>query len=174
MRVGEADSFYWLPALLVAQGVAGGFDTLLNHEIIERLPHRPAARTETALHAMREAIYGALFLGFAWLAWHGAFAALIGALLVAEVAVTAIDEVVENRIRVLPHNERAVHVFLLVNFGAILALMAPLLLDWYSLPTELAPAHHGWTTWALTALGIASAAWSVRDLVAWRRLKSNP
>ena len=172
--MGEADSFYWLPALLVAQGVVGGLDTLVNHELIDRLPHRPGTRTETALHAAREAIYGLLFLGFAWFAWHGAFAAVIGALLVAEAAVTAVDEVVENRVRVLPHNERALHVFLLVNFGAILALMVPLLLDWGSLPTELAPAHHGWTTWALTALGLASAAWSVRDLLAWRRLKSKP
>ena len=172
--MGEADSFYWLPALLVAQGVVGGLDTLVNHEFIDGLPQRPMARTETGLHGVREAIYGALFLGFAWFAWHGALAALIGALLVAEAAVTAIDEVVENRIRVIPHNERAMHVFLLVNFGAILALMAPLLLEWGSLPTELSPAHHGWTTWALTALGIASALWAVRDLVAWRRLESTP
>ena len=172
--MGEADAFYWLPALLVAQGVAGGLDTLVNHEFIAGLPHRRAWRTETGLHALREAIYGVLFLGFAWLAWHGAFAAVIAALLVAELAVTAADEVVENRLRVLPHNERALHVFLLVNFGAILALMAPMLLDWGSLPTGLAPAHHGWTSWALTALGLASAAWAVRDFVAWRRLESAP
>ena len=170
--MGEADSFYWLPVLLVAQGVVGGLDTLVNHEFIDGLPNRRAWRTETGLHAVREAIYGVLFVGFAWLAWHGAFAAFIAALLVAELAVTATDEVVENRIRVLPHNERALHVFLLINFGAILALMAPLLLDWWSLPTALGPAHHGWTSWALTFLGLASAAWAMRDLAAWRRLKS--
>jgi len=166
----EADTFDWLPALLVLQGVMGALDTLVNHEFLEGLPHRRAARQELGLHVVREAVYGALFLGFAWFAWLGAFAVVIGALLVAEVAVTVSDELVENRIRVLPQNERALHVFLTLNFGAIIALFVPALLDWWANPTELASAHHGWMTWALSLLGIASAAWSVRDLLAFRRL----
>jgi uncharacterized protein len=166
----EADTFDWLPALLVLQGVMGALDTLVNHEFLEGLPHRPAARREVGLHAVREAVYGALFLGFAWFAWLGAFAVVIGALLIAEVAVTVSDELAENRIRVLPQDERALHVFLTLNFGAIIALFVPALLDWWANPTELAPAHHGWMSWALSLLGIASAAWSVRDLLAFRRL----
>jgi hypothetical protein len=168
--LGEADSFDWLPALLVLQGVMGAIDTLVNHEVLEALPRRPEARGEIGLHAMREAVYSALFLGFAWFAWQGAFAAAIGALLAAEVAVTVSDELVENRIRVLPQNERALHVFLTLNFGAIIALFVPVLLDWAANPTELAPAHHGWMTWALSLLGLASAAWSIRDVLAFRRL----
>ena len=167
----EADSFDWLPALLVLQGVMGAIDTVLNHEFLEGLPHRPAARREVGLHAVREAVYGVLFLGFAWFAWLGVFAVVIGALLIAEVAVTVSDELLENRIRVLPQNERALHVFLTLNFGAIIALFVPALLDWWANPTELAPAHHGWMTWALSLLGIASAAWSVRDFMAFRRLQ---
>jgi hypothetical protein len=166
----EADSFDWLPALLVLQGVMGAIDTLVNHEFLEDLPHRRAARAEVGVHAVREAVYGALFLGFAWFAWLGAFAVVIAALLIAEVAVTVSDELVENRTRVLPQNERALHVLLTLNFGAIIALFVPALLDWGSNPTELAPAHHGWMTWALSVLGIASAAWSIRDLRAFRRL----
>jgi uncharacterized protein len=169
--VSEADSFDWLPALLVLQGAMGAMDTLLNHEFLEGLPHRRTARDEIGLHAMREAVYAALFLGFAWFAWLGAFALVIGALLIAEIAVTVSDELVENRLRVLPQNERALHIFLTLNFGAIIALLVPALLDWGANPTELAPAHHGWMTWALTLFGAASAAWSVRDLVAFRRLK---
>jgi uncharacterized protein len=168
--LGEADTFDWLPALLALQGVMGAIDTLVNHELLEALPQRREARREIGLHAMREAVYGALFLGFAWFAWQGAFAAVIGALLAAEVAVTVSDELVENRIRVLPQNERALHVFLTLNFGAIIALFVPLLLDWRAHPNELAPAHHGWMSWALSLLGLASAAWSVRDLLAFRRL----
>jgi uncharacterized protein len=169
--VTEADTFQWLPALLVLQGVIGAIDTLVNHEFLEALPHRRAARAELALHAVREAVYAALFLGFAWFAWLGTFAVVIGALLAAEVAVTVSDELVENRIRVLPQNERALHIFLTLNFGAIIALLVPLLLDWGANPTELAPAHHGWMSWALTLFGTTSAAWSVRDLIASRRLK---
>jgi uncharacterized protein len=168
--VNEADSIDWLPALLVLQGVLGAIDTIVNHELLEALPQRRAARSEVGLHAVREAIYAALFLGFAWFAWLGAFAVVIAALLIAEVAVTVSDELVENRIRVLPQNERALHIFLTLNFGAIIALFVPALLDWGANPTQLAPAHHGWMSWALSLLGIASAAWSIRDLLAFRRL----
>jgi hypothetical protein len=172
--VTEADTFEWLPALLVLQGLLGAIDTLVNHELIERLPHRREARGELALHAAREAVYATLFLGLGWLAWQGAFAAVIGALLAAEVAITLTDEQVENRIRVLPQNERALHVLLTLNFGAIIALSAPMLLDWGANPTELAPAHHGWMSWALTLFGVSSAAWSVRDAAASHRLKLEP
>jgi hypothetical protein len=168
--VGEADSFDWLPALLVLQGVMGALDTLVNHEHLEKLPQRRPARAEVGLHAVREAIYGALLLGLAWFAWQGAFAAVIAALLAAKVLVTVSDEYIENRIRVLPQNERVLHVLLTLNFGAIIALLVPVLLDWAANPTELAPAHHGWMSWALSLLGVASAAWSVRDLMAFRRL----
>jgi uncharacterized protein len=168
--VTEADTFQWLPALLALQGVLGAIDTLVNHEWLEALPHRRAARAELGLHALREAVYAALFLGFAWFAWLGTFAAVIGALLIAEVAVTVGDELAENRIRVLPQNERALHVLLTLNFGALIALLVPVLLDWGANPTELAPAHHGWPSWALTLFGTASAAWSIRDLLAFRRL----
>jgi hypothetical protein len=168
----EADSFDWLPALLVLQGLLGAIDTLLNHERIEKLPQRREARTELALHSAREAVYAALFLGFAWLAWLGAFAFVIPVLLAAEVAITLTDELVENRTRVLPQNERALHVLLTLNFGAIIALMISLLVEWGANATELAPAHHGWMSWALTLFGVSSAAWSVRDLIARRRLQT--
>jgi hypothetical protein len=170
--VSEGDGFDWLPALLVLQGVMGALDTIVNHEILQALPRRREARGELALHCGREAVYAALFVGLGWFLWQGAFAFVIGALLVAEVAITVNDELVENRIRVLPQNERALHIFLTLNFGALVALFVPVLLDWGANPTELAPAHHGWMTWALSLLGAASAAWSVRDLVACRNLKS--
>jgi hypothetical protein len=157
--------------LLLAQGVMGGVDTLLNHELIERLPYRLQARREIGLHAIREAIYGALFCGLAWQAWHGALALAIAALLAAEVIVTASDELVENHTRVLPNNERVLHVFLTLNLGVIIALMVPTLWVWASQPTALVASDKGWVSWALTALGLASAAWSLRDLFAWRRLR---
>jgi uncharacterized membrane protein YqjE len=169
--VTEGDGFDWLAALLVLQGVMGALDTIVNHEILQALPRRPEARGELALHCGREAVYAALFVGLGWFAWQGAFAFVIGALLVAEVAITVNDELVENRIRVLPQNERALHVFLTLNFGALVALVAPLLAAWAANPTQLAPAYYGWMSWVLLALGLASAGWSVRDFIASRRLK---
>ena len=113
----------------------------------------------------------ALFVGLAWFAWHGALALVIAALLAAELLVTAVDEFVENRIRVLPQNERVLHVFLTLNLGLLIALLAPVLLDWYRQPLELAGRSHGALSWLLTALGVAAGAWSLRDFVAWRRLR---
>ena len=159
-----------LPAMLAAQGVMGGIDTLLNHELIERLPYRPKARREIGLHSIREAIYATLFAGLAWFQWHGMAALAIVALLAAEVLVTASDELVENRTRVLPQNERVLHVLLTLNLGLVIAVMAPILSEWGSLPDGLERTDHGILSWVLTALALMAGAWSLRDLLAWRRL----
>ncbi|HUP97994.1 MAG TPA: hypothetical protein VM073_08635 [Usitatibacter sp.] len=159
-----------IPALLLLQGVMGGVDTLVNHEMIARLPRRPEARPEIGLHSVRETIYATLFVGLAWWQWHGAAALAIAALVVAEIGVTASDEFLENRLRVLPQNERVLHVFLTLNLGAIVALLVPVLLDWSARSTALAPASHGIVSWLLTVLAAVAAFWSLRDLLAWRRL----
>ena len=160
-----------LPFLLLAQGVMGGVDTLLNHELIAQLPQRPQARTEIGLHVLREAIWAALFIGLAWFAWHGALALVVVAVLAAEILITAVDEFVENRIRVLPQNERVLHVFLTLNLGVIVALLAPRLLEWGAQPTGLAARSYGVFSWVLTLLALAAAFWALRDFIAWRRLR---
>jgi hypothetical protein len=160
----------WLLGILLAQGALGAFDTLYNHEHVERLRHRPQARPELVLHAIRESIYAALFLGLAWFAWQGAAALAIGALVAAEVAITALDEAVENRSRVLPQNERVLHVFLTLNLGLIVAALVPVLGDWAARPTGIVFESHGLPSIALTALGLASATWSALDGFASRRL----
>lgn len=160
-----------LPFLLVAQGVMAGVDTVLNHELLARLPRRLEARPELGLHVVREAVWAVLFLGLAWFAWHGAAAWIIAALLVIEIVITACDEFVENRIRVLPQNERVLHLFLALNVGLIVAVLAPLVFAWTREPTALVPRDHGWLAWVISAFGGAAAFWSVRDLFAWRRLR---
>jgi hypothetical protein len=160
-----------VPALLALQGVIGGIDTLVNHEWLARLPRRPEARTEIGLHSVREAIYATLFGGLAWLSWHGAAALLIAALLIGEIIVTARDEWVENQIRVLPQNERVLHIFLTLNLGVIIALLAPTLLEWWRSPTGFEPRDLGPLSWLLSALCAVAAFWSARDFLAWRRLR---
>ena len=159
-----------LPWLLLAQAVMGGLDTLVNHEWLARLAHRPSARRELALHSVREASYGTLFIGLALFEWHGSGAWVIAAVLVLEALVTATDEFVENRTRVLPQNERVMHVFLTINYGVIVAALAPLLLEWVQAASGLQPRTWGWRSYALAAFGVSSFAWSLRDLLAWRRL----
>jgi hypothetical protein len=72
-------------------------------------------------------------------------------------------------VRVLPHNERLLHVLLTLNLGFIIALLAPTLIDWASLPTEIVGVDRGWLKWPLSALALFGAIWSARDFLAWRR-----
>ena len=159
-----------LITLLILQGIIGGADTLINHELLERLPARAEARGEILLHAMREAIYGALFAATAWYAWHGAWGFAIAALLALGILVDAVDEFVENRIRVLPQNERMLHFMMIINLGLIAATLALVLLDWAPQPTALQRTSYGWVSWLLSLLSLAALAWAVRDTVAWWRL----
>ena len=173
MEIAGLNLHVLLLVLLIAQGILGGIDTLFNHELIARLPHHVEARTEIGLHSIREAIYGIWFGGFAWLAWHGAWVALIGFLLVAQMIVDASDEFVENRTRTLPQNERVLHFFIVLNFGLIAAVLILMLIDWASEPTRLELTSHGVMSWILSALSVAAIAWAVRDFFAWRRLGRN-
>ena len=156
-----------LPILLVAQGVLAGVDTVLNHELLARLPKRPEARPELALHVAREAIWAGLLVALAWFGWHGAYAWLIAALLATEIAITAFDELVENRIRVAPQNERVLHLFLAINVGLIVASV----LCWTGEPSALVRRDYGVLSWVITGFGATAAFWSVRDFIAWRSLR---
>jgi hypothetical protein len=91
--------------------------------------------------------------------------------LVGEVIVTACDEFVENRTRVLPQNERVLHVFLTLNLGVLLVLLAPQLAAWFAQPTALVAQSHGVASWAVTPFALAAVVWAVRDFLAWRRLR---
>jgi short subunit fatty acids transporter len=148
----------------------GGFDTLVNHDLIAHLSDRPSARTEVGLHALREALYAALFIGLGWFAWHGAAATIVAGLLVAEVLVSTADEYVENRTRVLPQNERVLHVFLTLNLGFILVMTVLVLGQWIPQTTELVPRAPSPLTWVLSALAAAALFWAGRDLASWIRL----
>jgi hypothetical protein len=156
-----------LPFLLVTQGLLAGVDTVLNHEVLARLSKRPEARPELALHVGREAIWAVLLVGLAWFAWHGAFAWVVALLLAGEIAITAFDELIENRIRVLPQNERVLHLFLAINVGLIVASV----FAWSGETTAIVRRDYGLLSWIITGFGAAAAFWSLRDVMTWRRLR---
>jgi uncharacterized protein (TIGR01777 family) len=153
-------------SLLTVQTLLGALDTFWNHEIAERLPGRRAARHELVLHAARELLYAFLFLGLAWREWHGAWAALIAAVLLLEVAVTAADFVVEDRTRRLPAFERVLHTVLTLLFGVLLMAIAPVLLEWQRLPTELVGIDYGGFSVLFALFAAGMAVWGVRDALA--------
>lgn len=157
-------------SLLTVQTLLGALDTIWNHELVERLPGRRAARLELALHAAREFVYVFVFLALAWREWHGTWALLIAAALLLEVVITAADFVVEDRTRRLSAFERVLHTLLTLLFGVFLMAIAPVLLAWLQLPTALQPISHGGFSLLLTLMAAGMAAWGLRDALAALRL----
>ncbi|MEQ8404779.1 MAG: TIGR01777 family oxidoreductase [Oceanicaulis sp.] len=153
-------------ALLALQIVLGGLDNLLHHEMTEALPAKPGARRELALHSARELIYAGVFAVFALLRPEGGFAILLAAVLVIEIVITLADFVEEDRTRVLPPFERVLHTVLALNYGAILALLAPVLWSWAQAPAGLAIEIRGAWTPILLIAAAGVGAWGVRDLIA--------
>jgi len=151
--------------LMLVQAALGAADNLIHHELEAALPQRPGARVELKLHAAREGVYGALFLGLAWLEWRGLFAFALAALVAIEIVITLKDFLVEDRTR-RPPLERVLHTLLAIGFGAVLALLAPVLLAWGREPTSLAPTSHGLISWAMTLVGFGVAAWALRNTLA--------
>ena len=156
--------------LLAVQVLAGAFDTFWHHELVARLPRRTAARRELMLHSTREAIYGGVFLALGWTQWHGALAMLLGAVLLAEIVLTLVDFLEEDRSRKLPPSERVLHTLLAVVYGLFLAALAPHLRAWAGLPTGFAWTPHGLASWAMTVFAAGVFAWSARDALAVRSL----
>lgn len=148
---------------LIAHGVIGGADVIVNHELVARIPAQPNAGPEQRLHSARELVFAAIFIALAWFEWHGLAALAIAALLLAEMTISTIDTVLEFDTRKLPVSERIAHVLLFVNFGIVLALLGQTLLGWMQLPTGVEAADHGIASWVLSLLALASLAWSVRD-----------
>jgi uncharacterized protein (TIGR01777 family) len=156
--------------LMAAQGCLGAFDTLYHHELTEALPQKPGAKQELAIHAIRALLYAVLFIGLAGWEWHGLWAIVLSGVFALEIALTLWDFVVEDRTRLLPATERITHTILAVNGGAFIALLALQLPAWFSLPTRLAPATHGWLSVFLALCGAGVGLSGMRDTFAALRL----
>jgi hypothetical protein len=160
--------------LLAIQGALGAFDTLYYHEWRARLPAGvPGTRPELMLHAVRDFFYALLFGSLPWVAWRGAWAAVLAIIIVAEIGITLADFVVEDRVRkplggVFP-GERCTHAVMGILYGGVLAHLAPVLLAAWKLPTALAldpaPVPEGLrVVLSLMAVGVFCS--GVRDLYA--------
>ena len=91
-----------------------------------------------------------------------------------EILITLTDFVVEDRTRRLPAGERILHTVLAINFGMFLVSFAPLLGQWWHLPTALTAVHH--KTWSeIFALFAAGAfAFGIRNALAALKLRRPP
>ncbi len=160
--------------LLGFQGAIGAFDTLYYHEWRARLPARGAeAAPELRLHALRDFLYAVLFATLPWLAWHGRWSILLAAVLVAEIALTLTDFVVEVRVRralgdVYP-GERVKHAVMGILYGAVVAHLIPVLVDWAPRATAMglaSPAVPDALRWTLGVMGAGVLLSGLRDLYA--------
>src|SRR5262249_19090524 len=156
--------------LVLLQIVMGAFDTLYHHELTERLPWRPSQRRELTLHAIRNLLYAALFLTLGWLEVHGVWALLLLVVLAAEVIITLMDFVEEDVSRKLPASERVNHTLLALNYGAILVLVVPVLVQWSTAQTEMATSYRGTGSIVATIGALAVVVFGLRDLLASRRV----
>ncbi|MFT3924126.1 MAG: hypothetical protein QM778_16440 [Myxococcales bacterium] len=161
---------WWLLAL---QGAIGAFDTAYYHEYKARLCARmPQTRTELLLHALRDFVYGAIFVGLPRFSFHGAYAGLLLALLAFEIVVTLADFVVEVDAREpegVAKGERVTHAVMAIVYGAMLGQLLPGVLGWWSLPSALAAPQEApapLLLGALTCMGVGVTLSGMRDLYA--------
>ena len=161
-------SFLW--ALIAIQIAMGAFDTFYHHEITERLAWRPSQRHELQLHCTRNTLYALLFLTLGWSEVHGVLAMIVIAVLAAEVVVTLMDFVEEDLSRKLPASERINHTLLALNYGAILVLLLPVLIEWAGQVTSVKSAFYGFWSMLATAAAVGAGFGGVRDFAASRRL----
>src|SRR5207245_10588111 len=156
--------------LIAIQIVMGVFDTFYHHELTERLAWRPSQRYELQLHGLRNVLYALLFLVLGWLEVHGILAMLIIAVLAAEIVITLMDFVEEDMSRKLPASERINHTLLAINYGAILVLLLPVLIDWAMQPTGVKSAYTGWRSLIAAAAAVGATLCGLRDFTASKRL----
>jgi uncharacterized protein (TIGR01777 family) len=156
--------------LVAIQIAMGAFDTVYHHELTERLAWRTSQQNELRLHSIRNFFYALLFLVLGWIEPHGIWAMVIIAVLAAEIVITLMDFVEEDLSRKLPAIERVNHTVMAINYGAILALLLPALIDWAMRPADVRLADHGYLAIAATLAAIGAALFGLRDVFAASRL----
>lgn len=159
--------------LLAIQGVIGAFDTLYYHEWRARLPARGRqAASELKLHAARDFFYTILFATLPWIAWQGAWVLVLAGVLVAEIALTLTDFVVEIAVRKqlgdVYAGERVTHAVMGILYGAMVAKLIPVMLDWWSQPTafRVEPGIPDRLHWSLSVMAAGVLLSGLRDLYA--------
>jgi uncharacterized protein len=164
----------WVFTVISIQAVLGAIDNLWHHEITERLASRRSAAGELSLHAAREFTYSFVFVALAWSQWRGYWAAFFVAVLILEIVITLADFIVEDRTRRLPAFERVLHTILAMCFGVALAVLAPVLAEWWRMPSDVVLVSHGAFSWLFTVFGAGVFAWSVRNALAVLALRRPP
>ena len=143
----------------------GAFDTLYYHEYRLRLPHLPHTGKELKLHALRDFIYALLFGTIGWVEWNGSLACAFIGLLCAEIVITLLDFLEEDRIRKLPGGERVMHALMGILYGLFLAALLPEVRRWMANPFGFRHVQYGILSPVQTLMSIGGMFSGLRDLV---------
>src|SRR5262249_52372811 len=149
----------------------GLFDIVYHHEMMERLAWRGSQRRELKLHAARHLAYVVLFLALRFFQLRGFFAVLLIAVLGAGGVITLTAFVEEDMSRKLPASERVTHALLAINYGAVLALLVPVLGGWASQPTAIVPVWYGIVSVLAPLAAAGVIVFGLRDFFAARRAR---
>jgi hypothetical protein len=160
--------------LLAVQGLIGAFDTVYYHEWRARLPARgKLAASELKLHAARDFFYAVLFATLPCVAWQGAWVLVLVAVFIAEIVLTLTDFVVEIAVRKqlgdVYAGERVTHAVMGILYGAMVANLIPILLQWWPRPTALVVESTGIPDilrWSLFVMAAGVSLSGLRDLYA--------
>ncbi len=165
--------------VMLAQGLLGAFDTLYYHEYVCRLPvHGSKVAGELRLHALRDFVYGILFLTLPFYKWQGLLAVVLCLLIVLEISITIWDfntEAVERvHIGGIGNTERGLHLVMAVVYGIFLAHLFPQLLTWFPLSSSFSQQEPLplWIRWVSLFFGIGVICSGLRDLFASVGLRS--
>lgn len=160
--------------LLFVLGLIGAFDTFYYHEWRARLPARGrAAGAELKLHAARDFFYAVIFGTLPWVEWRGGWALVFLGVIIAEIALTMADFIVEADERkplgdVYP-GERVTHNFMGIIFGGMCAFLLPVLWQWWQQPAGFSAVDYpvpAAVRWMLGAMAAGVFLSGCRDLYA--------
>jgi hypothetical protein len=152
--------------VLILLGLLGACDTLYYHEWRLRLPETRTAARELKLHAARDFSYFIVFGSLAWTTWNGLMVWLLAAIFIAEIAITLMDFIEEDRTRKLPAGERAMHAVMGIVYGMFLTLLYPHAARWSALASGFGAADYGLLSWILSVFAVGVLSSGVRDWMA--------
>jgi hypothetical protein len=159
--------------VMLALGLLGAFDTIYYHEYVCRLPvHGSKVAGELRLHALRDFVYGILFLTLPFYKWQGILTVALCLLIVLEISITIWDfntEAVERiQIGGIGNTERGLHLIMAVVYGVFLASLFPQLLTWLPLRSTFTPQDPLplWIRTTSLLFGIGVLVSGLRDLLA--------
>ncbi len=158
-------------SLFILQAMMGCVDSLAHHEFTEGLAWRTDQIRELKLHSLRNFLYTIIFAVFAWLEPRGLIAWAIMGLLGIELCITLLDFAEEDQTRKLPVSERMLHTLLTINFGALLGLITPLLIQLGSKTTAAAMDWKPLLTPLFSVFALGCAILGLHELKAALRLE---